>query len=244
MSRRNVHTANIAIVARALGDLNQRVVFVGGAVAALYVDEVYDEDVRPTYDVDLTVEIASMAELEAFRLALEARGFKQSMFDSVTCRFRFGEVKVDVMSTNEIGWAPSNRWFASGFQERKSVYIEGQEVFVLPLHYYIASKFDAYLARGGGSPRTSHDIEDLVWLFDQLDDRLIEQMRYVPEDVRDFLKPFFEAVGSIPKWREAFLVHLPFDGRDERYRDLLSTMGRVIANWSETDADQMPPSTI
>jgi hypothetical protein len=59
-------------------------VFFCGAVAALYVDEVFDGDLRPTYDVDLTVEITSMAELESFRLALEELGFKQSMFDSVT----------------------------------------------------------------------------------------------------------------------------------------------------------------
>lgn len=235
MSRRNVHASNVALVARALGSLNDRVVFVGGAVAALYVDEVFDGDLRPTYDVDLTVEITSMAELESFRLALEERGFKQSMFDSVTCRFRCGDLLVDVMGTSEIGWAPSNRWFAQGFGERQLKHIDDQDVFVLPLHYYVASKFDAYLSRGNDSPRTSHDIEDMVWLFDQLDDGLIELMKDAPADVRDFLKPFFEAVDSDHKWSEGFLVHLPYDGRDERFEKVICALKSILTAWDEQE---------
>jgi len=50
-SRRDASRAAIAAVARALGDERNRVVFVGGTVAALY-PLAHGVDVRPTVDVD------------------------------------------------------------------------------------------------------------------------------------------------------------------------------------------------
>lgn len=47
-------------IAQALGELNEQVVYVGGAVVSLYVDDPAAEDVRPTKDVDISLEIASI----------------------------------------------------------------------------------------------------------------------------------------------------------------------------------------
>jgi predicted nucleotidyltransferase len=96
-------------IATALGDLNDQVVYVGGAVVSLYIDDPSADDVRPTKDLDLTMEIASIGELEALREELVMRGFIQSANDSVVCRFRYEDVLVDVMSTQEVGWAPGNQ---------------------------------------------------------------------------------------------------------------------------------------
>jgi len=38
-------------------------VYVGGAVVSLYIDDKSAEDVRPTKDIDFTMEIASLGEL-------------------------------------------------------------------------------------------------------------------------------------------------------------------------------------
>jgi hypothetical protein len=46
-------------VAIALEELNKRVVFVGGAVVSLYINDPAAEDVRPTKDIDISLEIAS-----------------------------------------------------------------------------------------------------------------------------------------------------------------------------------------
>lgn len=47
------------IVAKGLGQLLDRIVFVGGATMALYVDDPASSDPRPTEDVDCVVEMTS-----------------------------------------------------------------------------------------------------------------------------------------------------------------------------------------
>ena len=47
-------------VAKALGDLNSEVVFVGGAMISLYIDDPAAEDIRPTKDIDLTFQITTL----------------------------------------------------------------------------------------------------------------------------------------------------------------------------------------
>ena len=73
------------IIARALGELNERVVYVGGAVVSLYINDPAADDVRPTKDIDISLEIASIGELEKLRTLLTEKGFVQSHEDQVIC---------------------------------------------------------------------------------------------------------------------------------------------------------------
>lgn len=85
-------------VAHALGELNQLVVFVGGAIVSLYIDDASADDVRPTQDIDFSMEIVNLGELEEIRETLKSKSFHQSFEDNVICRFRYDDVKVDVMA--------------------------------------------------------------------------------------------------------------------------------------------------
>ncbi len=49
-------------IAHALGEMNERVVYVGGAVVSLYIDDPSADDVRPTKDIDISMKIASLSE--------------------------------------------------------------------------------------------------------------------------------------------------------------------------------------
>jgi predicted nucleotidyltransferase len=89
MSIQDYHKETIAKVANALGDINNKVVYVGGSVVGLYVNDPAAPDVRPTDDVDITLEITSVGKLEALRQQLVAKGFGQSPEDNVICRFRY-----------------------------------------------------------------------------------------------------------------------------------------------------------
>jgi predicted nucleotidyltransferase len=152
-------------IALALGELNEKVVYVGGAVVSLYIDDPAADDVRPTKDVDISLEIASLAELETLRKTLTDKGFKQSPEYDVMCRFRYEDVKVDVMATKAIGWAPGSPWFARGFKHFQLVELDGIAIRLLPVSYFLATKFSAFYDRGGKDPRTSHDFEDIVYLL-------------------------------------------------------------------------------
>ena len=78
-------------IARALEELNQEVVFVGGAMVSLYIDDPAAEDIRPTKDIDLTFQITTVGKLEQLRESLTAKGFIQTHEDDVICRFRYDD---------------------------------------------------------------------------------------------------------------------------------------------------------
>lgn len=65
-------------IASALGELNEKIIFVGGATISMYVNDPAAADVRPTKDIDLTVKVATYTELENIRVELNKKGFKQS----------------------------------------------------------------------------------------------------------------------------------------------------------------------
>ena len=103
MKNTAVNRKVIKTIAKALGKLNERVVYVGGAVVSLYVNDPSADDVRPTQDLDISMEIASVGELEKIRNELIKKGFVQNSEDEVICRFRYQNIKVDVMATKQIG---------------------------------------------------------------------------------------------------------------------------------------------
>jgi len=66
----NLNKKVIITIASALGELNPEVMYVGGAVVSLYINDPSAEDVRPTKDLDISMEIASAGELEKIRKSL------------------------------------------------------------------------------------------------------------------------------------------------------------------------------
>lgn len=222
-----INLGGIKKIAIALGELNEEVVYVGGAVVALYINNLAAEDVRPTQDVDISVSILSIDELEKLRASLHKKGFIQTSEDNVICRFRYNEVKVDVMNTKAIGWAPANPWFASGFKNRLQIEIEGQHIFIMPLPYFLASKFAAYNSRGKNEPRTSHDFEDITYVLDNCTD-LVDQIVRSNDDVTLFLKGEFESILSDQVKKEAISANLFYLNREERFSMIVEKLHNII----------------
>ena len=229
MKNSTINRGVIRKVARALGDLNQQVIYVGGAVVTLYVDDPAADDVRPTKDIDISLSIASFGELEEIREQMIQRGFIQSALDSVICRFRFEDVLVDVMNTSAIGWAPANPWFLPGFQKKMQVHVEDIVINVLPLPYFMASKFAAYHSRGNNEPRTSQDFEDIVYLLDNCTN-LAEVITGSEPPVSAFLKTEFNQIMIDGVKQEAILGNLFYETRMERYVRILQKLKQISAN--------------
>lgn len=214
-------------VARALGDLNEKVVYVGGAMVSLYIDDPAAEDIRPTKDIDLTFQIASYPKLEELRLALVERGFTQSADDNVNCRFRFEDLKIDVMATEAVGWAPSNRWIKLGFDKAIAVNLEGIIIKVLPLPYFLATKLEAFFDRGVKDVYKSHDLEDIVYLFNfttSIDSHILKSDTEVKEFIKESLRIFLED----KKLTSAILGCLYYEQADERMEIIKERMRNII----------------
>ena len=72
----HTNTVRIKAVANALGNLNEKIVFVGGATISLYPDRQVFE-IRPTDDVDVIIEILNYQN----RIALEGKLIDDSSDD-------------------------------------------------------------------------------------------------------------------------------------------------------------------
>lgn len=66
-------------VAQALGDLNDVVVFIGGAISPLLQTEPPFDEPRPTKDVDGVIASTRYSEIEPLHESLRARGFRQTL---------------------------------------------------------------------------------------------------------------------------------------------------------------------
>ena len=94
-----------------LGELCDRMVFVGGAVRGLLITDPAVEGPRPTDDVDVIVEVASHVAYQKLAAELRDRGFcEDTRKGAPMCRYRHGPLILDVMPTH-VALGSSNRWY-------------------------------------------------------------------------------------------------------------------------------------
>lgn len=207
--------------------MNDHIVYVGGAVAGFYADDSGAPEIRPTKDIDIVVEIASALELEGLRQKLAERGFHNAKDENVICRFTYGDILLDVMATQNIGWAPANPWFQSGFNRAEIRYLNNITIRIMPFPYYLAAKFVA-LKNRGKDPRTSHDFEDIVFLLDNRT-TLIRDITESEPEVKTFLIKEFKAILRDAFLQEALLAHLEPATQTRRFEMLKQKMLTVVA---------------
>lgn len=176
-------------IAKALGPLNQRVVFVGGATTALYITDSGAPDPTPSDDVDFIVEITSLGQFHEFENDLRKRGFKEFVLAgrSVICRKIYGSITVDVMPSDGSILGFSNDWYPEGIKHKTLARLpDEQEIFIFTLPYFLASKLQAFNARGKSDIRQSQDMEDILAVIDgNLNAEAL--VKGAPETVRAYL---------------------------------------------------------
>ncbi|MBK9452342.1 MAG: hypothetical protein IPN95_23555 [Bacteroidetes bacterium] len=213
----------------ALGSLANSVVLVGGAVVELYCDRTLShQEIRPTRDVDIVMHAITFGELDAFANELFRNGFYQSMEDDVVCRFRLDEVIVDVLSTNAIGWAPSNRWLALGYPRAELKEAYGRQFRILEFPYFLAAKFAAFIDRGMKDPRLSHDLEDIVTMLDSRSD-WPELVLSAEDEVREYLTGRFFSILNDIRLQDAMIGNLPYSDQMSRFSRIIAGARRVCS---------------
>ena len=182
------------IVAGGLGDLLERVVFVGGATTPLYYEDAAATRIRPTTDVDCIVEIVSRGQYNIFEDELRRLMFKNDIrLGAPLCRWIYEDITVDVMPINEQILGFSNRWYPEGIRNSTTASLpSGREISIFSLPYFVATKIEAFKNRGGGDFRISHDIEDIVIVLDSLVD--FSRMHRAPDSVTQYLQEEFKII--------------------------------------------------
>ena len=138
-------------VARRLGDLRDEVVFVGGAVLGLLIDDVGATTIRPTDDLDVIVDVSSRVGYHALEARLRGLGFRSdTSAGAPLCRWLVDDVVVDVMPTTADILGVTNRWYGEATSPaiRRDI-APGLTVRVASAPCFVAMKLEAFAGRGG-----------------------------------------------------------------------------------------------
>lgn len=158
----------LRVIAGALGELRDSVVFIGGATAGLLVTDPAADSVRATRDVDAIVQ-ARLAQFHRIEEQLAARGFIHDIASDVICRWihRDSGVLFDLMPVDADVLSFSNRWYGYAVETAQSMEISpGLRIRVVTAVAFVATKLEAFAGRGNGDILASHDLEDILNIVD------------------------------------------------------------------------------
>ena len=228
----NAHDPNVAkieLVAQALGDLREQVVFVGGCAVGLLLTDPAAAAPRVTYDVDLVAEVAALPGYYRLEREFSRRGFVRDMAaDAPICRWRFQQLEVDLMPTDPRVLGFANRWYplAVAGAERASL-PSGTPIRLIAAPAFMATKFEAFADRGRDDLLGSHDAEDIVNLIDGRPELLAEATA-APDELRRYLAARCGAWLARPDFADALTgMIVPDDALAERVRTVLQRLTQL-----------------
>ena len=191
-------------IAEGMQSLNERLVYVGGALAGSYATDPAALEPRPTTDVDCVVNSANYAEHAAFEEQLRKQHFQNDTESEppVICRWVYNGELVDIMSYEEKSLSFGNRWYRPGFEHRELYKLpSGQTIYRLSAPYYIATKIEALLSRGGNDWRGAKDFEDIIYVLNYCTD-FMTRFHAAEIDVQQYLSEQFEIMLRRPNFNE------------------------------------------
>ncbi len=206
----NPSIEHLQTIAEGLGELNQEMVFVGGATTGFYVTNPGAPEARPTMDVDCIVELASYAKLAELETKLTKMGFQHDTSNGApVCRWILRNVKVDIMPTHPAVMGFSNRWYEDGIKHAVEKELpDKKKIKVFTAPYFIASKIEAYKDRGKKDMRTSPDFEDIIYVLDNRNE-MVQELLGSEENIREYVQEFFTELLDDPDSNEGIAATLP-----------------------------------
>lgn len=206
MKSNDPNIQQVQLVAKALGPLREQLVLVGGCAVGLLITDLAAPPARATQDVDMVAEVASKLEYYKLQEQLRKLGFKEDT-GNVICRWRLGELKVDVMPTSEGVLNFKNKWYQGAVEEAIQVTLPDEtKILLVTAPYFVATKLEAFSDRGNGDYLQSHDIEDIVNVFDGRPS-VVAEILSQRGPVGEFLKVEMNELMSDPLFLEAVPGH-------------------------------------
>lgn len=228
MENRTINIAVVAEVAEALQDIKQDMVFVGGAVVSLYTDDPAADEIRPTQDIDMTLNIVNLSHWEKVQTQLGTLGFHPDPFGHAICSYKYKDIPVDIMATEDGPLGPANRWYKIGFENLWTAKAKDQDIKILSAPCYLATKFEAFNDRGSDY-RTSHDIEDIVYV---LDNRIgiVEEVANDDTRIANFIKKQLQIITNKGIMQEVLMAHIHPLMLDERLPIVEEKITQILNN--------------
>ncbi len=190
----------IVRVAEALGDLHDRVVFIGGAIAPLLQTHPPFPRARPTKDVDAVAPTTSYSDMEALDEALRARGFRTQPGPTTAEKWGGrrqthvhkwlapGRIEFDLVPSGVHLGGSGSTWDRYAFELCETVETRtGLSIRHANAPTFLAMKWAAHYDRGKDDPVNSTDLEDILALIASRP-TIIEQLQQSPPELRDYVR--------------------------------------------------------
>ncbi len=214
-------------VALALEEINEEVIFIGGAVVSLYATDKGAEQPRPTSDIDVSVQIGSYSGMELLRNKLAAKKIFPASSEKVIYRYIYQEITIDFIPVEDTQLGPTNRWLKPGFKKALTIKINETPIRILPVGLFLATKWEAYKNRGS-DPRTSHDFEDIIYVIDN-NMNLIDEISHADPYVKVYLKEMGREILSNPSVNEIIECHINPYIAVERAQRVIGKLKQILS---------------
>ncbi len=220
----------LEIAVQYLGDLVERLVFLGGCATGLLLTDVAAPPIRFTHDVDVITEVATMAEYYRLAKRLREQGFgEDSSENAPICRWKAGDILLDVMPTDPSLLGFGSTWYQEALEEAALLTLpSGKQIRMITAPYFLACKFAAFDGRGNNDFLMSHDMEDIVAILDGRPE-VVSEIRLVADELRNHLADRFRNLLGNDRFLEALPGHMPGDEASQARVPIIIERIREIA---------------
>ena len=225
MYNKTINIGVVAEVAEGLHQYREHVVFVGGAVISLYTDDPAADEIRPTKDIDFTVNIVDVGEFHKTIEELGKLGFHPDPFGASICSYIYKKYPVDIIPAEDSAFGSTNRWYKIGFEDLWKVNVKDQKIYILSAPCFLATKFEAFNSRGKDY-RTSHDIEDIIYIIDNRI-TIVDEIAKCDERILEFIKSELQKIidkGLLEELLQTHIHPLIIDERIEIVKEKINSI--------------------
>jgi hypothetical protein len=215
-----------------LGSLADEMVFLGGCATGLLLTDPGAPPIRTTLDVDVIVEVTSYFDYQKLGKKLQERGFREDTTPGAPlCRWRFGELILDVMPTSEDILGFGNRWYGPAIENATLLTLPaGDRIRLVSAPYFLATKIEAFDGRGKGDFLGSHDIEDIVAVLDGRRE-IVDEVKSADSYLQRYFAERFRRFLSTRSFMESLPGHLPPDqASQDRLPLLIERIKSIVGN--------------
>lgn len=228
MHNKVINLALVAKVAQGLHELKDKMVFIGGAIISLYTDDPAAEEIRPTTDIDMTINLANYAEWAQMQERLSELGFFPDPQGQSICSYKYQDIAIDIMPADDSSIGVSNIWYKPGFKYLQQIALEdGTNINILPSPYFLATKLEAFKDRGKNDFYGSHDFEDIIYLIDNRT-TIVEEILTADEEIRQYIKEELTLIKNQKQSDEILAMHIHPLIREERFKMLMEKIKQII----------------
>lgn len=197
--------SNLKLLVRVCHEIEpvlDQMVLVGGCATELLLTDSGASEVRYTTDVDMLIEVITLAEYYQVCEQLKNLGFYEN--HEVICRWEKNGLILDLMPTDEKILGFSNPWYKDAVKYKTSTVLDGMILYHISAPYFIATKLEAFATRGNNDYWSSHDLEDIISVIDARSELQAELYAAAPELIKFIQVQFTQLIND-----DGFMELLP-----------------------------------